>query len=243
MTSLLQMEANNAIRSTGPSTDEGKCRSRRNVIRHGLCAETVIEMVEGSEDHRVFEAAIIAVERELVLRLASLLWRLRRATSIETDLLRIPAEILRDRRENRRSQRQGERPQSMRRLRVLELGDEPASGWNGNRLPDDDPISLRSAPVSRDLAHSFQWLANFDNGVFERLGRYATALPALLATSKSHVVMNSTTVEIKMIASAANPSASKFCSSVRLSFGSPAAEILFGSTLEHHKTASHNQRD
>src|ERR1700688_1711192 len=107
MTSFRQIEANrrNALKSTGPSTEEGKCRSRRNAIRHGLCAETVIEMVEGAEDYRAFEAAIIAdydaqtaVERELVLRLASLLWRLRRATSIETDLLRIQAEILRDRR-------------------------------------------------------------------------------------------------------------------------------------------------
>src|SRR6266566_2174621 len=107
MTSFRQIEANrrNAIRSTGPSTDEGKRRSRRNAIRHGLCAETVIENVEDIEDYRAFEAAVIAdydaqtaVERELVLRLASLLWRLRRATSIETDLLRIQAEILEDRR-------------------------------------------------------------------------------------------------------------------------------------------------
>jgi hypothetical protein len=36
------------------------------------------------------------VERELVLRLASLLWRMRRAISIETDLLGIQAGILRD---------------------------------------------------------------------------------------------------------------------------------------------------
>ena len=43
------------------------------------------------EDYKAFEAAIIAdydahpaVERELVLRLASLLWRLRRATTMET---------------------------------------------------------------------------------------------------------------------------------------------------------------
>jgi hypothetical protein len=45
------------------------------------------------EDYRGFEAAVIAdydaetaVERELVLRLASLLWRLRRIIAIETDL-------------------------------------------------------------------------------------------------------------------------------------------------------------
>jgi hypothetical protein len=76
-----------------------------NALRHGLTAETVIEGLEDTEDYRAFEAAIIsdydaqtAVERELVLRLASLLWRMRRAISIETDLLRIQAEILRDRR-------------------------------------------------------------------------------------------------------------------------------------------------
>ena len=52
-----------------------------------------------------FEAAIIAdydaetaVERELVLRVASLLWRLRRLIAIETDLVRIQTEILRERR-------------------------------------------------------------------------------------------------------------------------------------------------
>jgi hypothetical protein len=39
-----------------------------------------------------------AVERELVLRLASLLWRLRRIIAIETDLFQIQAEILRNRR-------------------------------------------------------------------------------------------------------------------------------------------------
>ena len=42
-----------------------------------------------------------AVERELVLRLASLLWRLRRATTMETGLFEIQAEHLRDYRQNR----------------------------------------------------------------------------------------------------------------------------------------------
>jgi hypothetical protein len=107
MTSIRQIQANrrNAIRSTGPTSKAGKQRSRRNAVRHGLCTETVVEIVEDIDDYRGFEAAVIAdydartaVERELVLRLASLLWRLRRATAIETDLLRIQAEILRERR-------------------------------------------------------------------------------------------------------------------------------------------------
>ena len=122
MTSFRQIEANrrNAIRSTGPRTEEGKRQTRRNAVRHGLCAETVIEIVEDIEDYRAFEAAVIAdydaqtaVERELVLRLASLLWRLRRATAIETDLLRIQAEILRERRDH--TQCQPARPMPFRR--------------------------------------------------------------------------------------------------------------------------------
>src|ERR1700690_481394 len=102
MTSWRQFQANrlNALRSTGPRTEEGKRASRRNALRHGLTAETVIDGLEDSEDYRGFEAAIIAdydaetaVERELVL-----LWRLRRIIAIETDLFQIQAEILRDRR-------------------------------------------------------------------------------------------------------------------------------------------------
>jgi hypothetical protein len=95
MSSLKQIEANrrNALKSTGPITSEGKARSCRNAIRHGLTAETVIGGLEDIEDYKAFEAAITAdydaktaVERELVLRLASVLWRLRRATGVETGL-------------------------------------------------------------------------------------------------------------------------------------------------------------
>src|SRR5215212_3692110 len=102
MTTFKQIEANrrNARRSTGPTTEEGKLRSRQNAVRHGLTAETVIGALEDAEDYKAFEAAVIAdydaqsaVERELVLRLASLLWRIRRATTIETGLFEIQANI------------------------------------------------------------------------------------------------------------------------------------------------------
>jgi hypothetical protein len=95
MTSFRQIEANrrNAQLSTGPVTEEGKQRSRQNALRHGLAAETVIDALEDAQDYAAFEMAVTAdydaqsaVERELVLRLASLLWRLRRATAIETPL-------------------------------------------------------------------------------------------------------------------------------------------------------------
>src|ERR1700757_504123 len=103
MTSFRQIEANrrNARLSTGPVTEDGKKKSRQNAVRHGLTAETVIDALEDAEDYRSFEMAVTAdydaqsaVERELVLRLASLLWRLRRATAIESGLFKIQARQL-----------------------------------------------------------------------------------------------------------------------------------------------------
>src|SRR5260370_6216160 len=143
MTSFRQFEANrrNAQRSTGPKTEEGKRRSRRNAVRHGLCAETVIEVVEDVEDYKEFESAIIAdydaetaVERELALRLASLLWRIRRATSIDTDLMRLQVEILR---KHRMSDSSGH--SSKPRYRVLQGGHLERGNDTGDRGINDSP--------------------------------------------------------------------------------------------------------
>ena len=187
MTSWRQVEANrrNALRSTGPISEAGKRRSRRNAVRHGLTAETVVETIEDVEDYRGFEAAVIAsydarnaVERELVLRLASLLWRLRRATAIETDLLRIEAEISRDLKIRRDSGWSRDpagfanRPPS-----VDEVEQGKAESHNVVRdmwgQPDGRHQSVRP---SRDLAYCFLRLINIDAGAFERLGRYESAL-------------------------------------------------------------------
>ncbi len=91
MTSFQQSQANrrNALRSPGPRTAEGKQHSRLNAVRHGLAAETVVGNQEDADDYKAFEATIVAdccaetaVARELVLRLASLLRRVRRAAAI-----------------------------------------------------------------------------------------------------------------------------------------------------------------
>ena len=170
MTSWRQFQANrlNALKSTGPRTEEGKRISRRNALRHGLTAETVIDGLEDSEDYRGFEAAIIAdydaetaVERELVLRLASLLWRLRRIIAIETDLFQIQAEILRDRR-NEVTTLHGELPDQA--PEVLTLAEADRLSCNGPALSP------------RELTHCFLRLGNLDSGAFERLGRYNAAL-------------------------------------------------------------------
>jgi hypothetical protein len=189
VTSFRQIEANrrNAIRSTGPTTEAGKLRSRQNAVRHGLCAETVVETVEDLDDYRGFEAAVIAdydartaVERELVLRLASLLWRLRRATAIETELIRIQAEILQYRRSVQPSVADRNKP-----LTLPGDATAPVQAAEENQIDNDlwqvdrgrahcaAPQPIRSG---RDLAHCFLRLANLDNDLFERLGRYESKL-------------------------------------------------------------------
>src|SRR5262245_12998669 len=98
MTSPRQIVANrrNALLSTGPRSDDGKNRSRQNALTHGLAAESIVVGIEDAAAYEAFEADILAenepqstLERELALRVASLLWRLRRATLIDTGLLQI----------------------------------------------------------------------------------------------------------------------------------------------------------
>src|ERR1700745_3384303 len=114
MTSFRQIDANrrNAQFSTGPVTEEGKRTSRQNALRHGLTAETVIDALEDAEDYAAFEMAVAAdydaqsaVERELGVRRASVLWRLRRATAIESGLFRIQAKHLLQFRRRRQAHR------------------------------------------------------------------------------------------------------------------------------------------
>jgi hypothetical protein len=160
MTSLRQIEANrrNALQSTGPTTRAGKDRSRRNAIRHGLSAETVITAIEDIEDYRAFETAVIsdydaktATERELVLRLAFLLWRLRRATSIETGLFQIHKERLRE--NDRMSQ--------------LSLSADDLS---------QDTAVTSQLYSKHEVAQSFLHLISAEGAVLESLNRYETAL-------------------------------------------------------------------
>jgi hypothetical protein len=169
MTSFRQFEANrrNALKSTGPRSLDGKRVARRNALRHGLTAETVIDGLEDIEDYRGFEAAIIsdynaetAVERELLLRLALLLWRLRRVIAIETDLFQIQAEILRDRHNE-----------------LAPACDElPNQTPNHPTRVEAEPLTFGGSLSARELTYCFLRLGNLDSGAFERLGRYNAAL-------------------------------------------------------------------
>ena len=181
MTSLRQIEANrrNARLSTGPVTDEGKRRSRQNALRHGLTAETVINALEDTEDYAAFEMAVTAdyeassaVERELVLRLASLLWRLRRATAIESGLFKIEAkQLLRQARQAPRSCQA-----------VIDSMTSCAVTNGEEHAGDVDPINDIDCPSSDpkdsydNLTHCFLRLTDLPSYPLDRLSRYECTL-------------------------------------------------------------------
>jgi hypothetical protein len=182
MTSLKQIEANrrNGRRSTGPVTEEGKQRSRCNAVRHGLMAETVIGALEDADDYKAFEAAVIAayevqtaVERELVLRLASLLWRIRRAGAIETGLFEIQARQLLDF-QTRRDHRYAHNVFPKMFARSGDCSDPIEEAETGvNSLPESSS-DLFAHPT--ELAHCFLRLANLPSYPLDRLSRYEATL-------------------------------------------------------------------
>ena len=185
MSSFRQIEANrrNARLSTGPATEEGKNKSRQNAVRHGLTAETVIDALEDAEDYVAFEIAVTAdydaqsaVERELVLRLASLLWRLRRATTIESGLFKIQAKHLLQFRRRRQAHWQRQEIIDGVYRNALAMEEPQDDETSSSTLAPDPPSTIEPADPSDDLTRAFVRLSNLPTYPLDRLSRYEATL-------------------------------------------------------------------
>src|SRR5262249_14731360 len=187
MTSYRQIEANrrNALKSTGPKTEVGKQTSRRNAVRHGLTAETVIGALEDADDYKAFESVITAdydaqsaVERELVLRLASLLLRLRRATTTQTSPFSNHADHLTN--FLRTHQNSPAPPEIVFSLFHPQSDQQAASHGVANASEASPALRLASTQgrIAPDveLAHCFLRLCNLPNYALDRLSRYEATL-------------------------------------------------------------------
>jgi hypothetical protein len=96
MTTNKQIEANqcNALMSTGPRSLAGKARSRQNALKHGLTAsQTMLPGEDPAEFADLRESMfnslkpLTDLEYQLVERIASLVWRLRRVQAFEVALM------------------------------------------------------------------------------------------------------------------------------------------------------------
>ena len=89
----LAANRNNALKSTGPKTVEGRKRSSMNALRHGLTGQVTTMTEEDRAAHDKFSQALIkslapegAMEIQLAQRIATDSWRLNRASAIEDNL-------------------------------------------------------------------------------------------------------------------------------------------------------------
>jgi hypothetical protein len=84
----------NALKSTGPTSAEGKARSSQNAVTHGLSARATVVLDESVEEFDAFAQAIRddirpagPMEDVLVDRIVHLSWKLRRIPKVEAELL------------------------------------------------------------------------------------------------------------------------------------------------------------
>src|SRR5262249_12765450 len=84
----------------GIDPQDKRRRSHRRAWHDGLADQTVVQTLEDVRSYRAFERTLIGsvdprspLELVLAHRLASLLWRLRRACAIETDLFEMQGEL------------------------------------------------------------------------------------------------------------------------------------------------------
>lgn len=96
MTTEKQIEANraNAMKSTGPTSSEGKARSSRNAVKHGLTAAAIVlpgeNKLEYEELRNETYAALMpetAIETRLVDQIVSIIWRQERVPMFEANLI------------------------------------------------------------------------------------------------------------------------------------------------------------
>jgi hypothetical protein len=184
MTSFKQVTANrlNARKSTGPRTVLGKQHSRCNALRHGLTAETVIAALECAADYRALEARLLAehnpstaTERELVLRLASVLWRLRRSTSIETGLFQTEAQFMRE--ADTGMSRRGRTAPPPEWLDELDIkGSVPSISLSPVDHRECNQALEKGFEQTQRLASCFLRVSTLGSGAFDLLHRYESAL-------------------------------------------------------------------
>ena len=97
MASEKQIQANreNALKSTGPKSPEGKSRAARNALKHGLLSQDMLLPGEKAKELKAFREAMFAelapqgeLEEFLADRVVESAWRLRRAVRMERDVIR-----------------------------------------------------------------------------------------------------------------------------------------------------------
>jgi len=144
-------------------------------------------LLEDVRSYRAFERLLIrsvdprsVIELALVHRLASLLWRLRRASAIETGLFEIQGELLLV---SQQAPSHGPSQLGTHPIRTRVNGHTKGPGSDGRRHPasDQEPLPTSVGPLgpcskAETIAQCFLGLSNLDPTLLDRVGRYEARL-------------------------------------------------------------------
>jgi hypothetical protein len=181
MTSDRKIEANrqNALKSTGPRTPEGKAAASRNAVKHGLLSEEVLLPGEDSEVLRELGENLKAelqplgeLENLLIDRIIAAYWRLRRLGRVESGIFEWEHyEELAERAE-REAQRYENRKDDAFFGPEIEITDEEKHAEATARARR---IRTEQEGQTVSLGRTFERDANGANA-FSKLSRYETAI-------------------------------------------------------------------
>ena len=179
MTTRKQIEANqsNAKKSTGPKTEAGKRRSRTNARKHGLTAEVLVTRDEDGDKFSELREALMeehdpqtTMECDLVERIASIVWRLRRVPTFEAGVVDFRLEqAMED--ERRRQEDRGERHHLMAMVRGKEREEDDTKP---KQEEEPDLLGL-SITLGDALTTDFAYTNSL-----QKLGRHETSLVNML---------------------------------------------------------------
>jgi len=192
MPSVIPFETSAEAQSDGSDSDQRIRRrsSRRKGWCAGLTSQTVMENLEDPKRYRAFERSIVGgfgpqtvIELELIHRLASLLWRLRRASAIETGLLQMQGEILLGDRDGRPTwPRQTSAPPIPSRKANGHDGKVPlnttrsSETYTSGRKPSEIARLLLGQSPNCRIAQCFLRLSRLDPALLDRVGAYEARL-------------------------------------------------------------------
>src|SRR5262245_32098262 len=174
----------NMLNLAGIDPQSKRRRSRRRAWRDGVANQTVVKNLEDIRSYRAFERALIGsvdprstLELVLAQRLASLLWRLHRASAIETGLFEIQGELLLA---ARQAPSHGPSELGMLPTPTQVNGYSKAPGSNGPPATDQEPLSRSIRPPlgsnSRAIVQCFLRLSRLDPTLLDRAGSYEDRL-------------------------------------------------------------------
>ena len=168
----------------GNAPQNKRRRARRHPWRDGFADQTVVKTLENVRSYRAFECAVVAsadprsmIELALAHRLASLLWRLRRAGAIETGLFKIQGELL-----SARRQASSSKPSQAVPTATGANGHSKSPTSNGR---PDQPARDQELPStsmrprlrpSHAVAQCFLRISNLDPTLLDRVGSYEARL-------------------------------------------------------------------